>query len=141
MCAGMSAGVQTEAIQAPFVYFGGKSRIASAVWERFGDVPNYVEPFAGSLAVLLGRPHVPRTETVNDLDGMIANFWRAVRAVPEEVARHADWPVNENDLHARHAWLVGQRERVTSRLEGDPDWYDAKVAAGNKLAAATLAGA
>jgi DNA adenine methylase len=37
-------------------YFGGKSRVAPQVWERFGDVANYVEPFAGSLAVLLGRP-------------------------------------------------------------------------------------
>lgn len=124
----MSAGVQTEAIQAPFIYFGGKSRIASAVWERFGDVPNYVEPFAGSLAVLLGRPHVPRTEIVNDLDGMIANFWRAVQHAPGEVAEYADNPVNENDLHARHAWLVERREALTTRLEGDPDFYDAKVA-------------
>ena len=45
-------------VPAPFPYFGGKSRIAHLVWERFGDVPNYVEPFAGSLAVLLGRPMV-----------------------------------------------------------------------------------
>lgn len=30
------------ALKSPFPYFGGKSRIASAAWERFGDVPNYV---------------------------------------------------------------------------------------------------
>ena len=35
---------------APFPYFGGKSAIAHEIWARFGDVPNYVEPFAGSLA-------------------------------------------------------------------------------------------
>lgn len=39
--------------QAPFPWFGGKSRAAELIWSRFGDVPNYVEPFAGSLAVLL----------------------------------------------------------------------------------------
>jgi hypothetical protein len=31
-------------------------------------------------------------------------------------------------MHARHAWLVGQRESLTTRLEGDPDWFDAKAA-------------
>ena len=55
-------------LKAPFPWFGGKSRIAPEVWDRFGAVDNYVEPFAGSLAVLLGRPTVPQTETVNDLD-------------------------------------------------------------------------
>lgn len=42
-------------LQAPFPYFGGKSRIADVIWQRLGDVANYVEPFAGSLAVLLQR--------------------------------------------------------------------------------------
>lgn len=110
-------------------YFGGKSRIAHTVWDRFGNTSNYVEPFAGSLAVLLGRPQpFVGTETVNDKDAFIPNFWRAVVAAPDEVAFHADWPVSECDMHARHAWLVGQREDITRKLEGDPEWYDAKVA-------------
>ena len=81
-----------DAIKAPFPWFGGKSRVAPLVWERFGDVPNYIEPFAGSLAVLLGRPHDARTETVNDLDCYLANFWRALVAEPDAVADYADWP-------------------------------------------------
>ena len=36
-------------LKAPFPFFGGKSRVADNVWSRFGNVPNYVEPFAGSL--------------------------------------------------------------------------------------------
>ena len=36
--------------------------------------------------------------------------------------------VHNCDLHARHAWLVGQRDALTARLEGDPEWYDSKVA-------------
>lgn len=114
-------------LQAPFPWFGGKSRIAHIVWDRFGDVPNYVEPFAGSLAVLLARPHEPRTETVNDLDCYLANFWRAVKADPGAVASWADSPVNEADLHARHRWLVDQND-FRERMKRDPDFYDAKVA-------------
>lgn len=115
-------------LTAPFPWFGGKRRIAHVVWERFGDAPNYVEPFAGSLAVLLGRPHAARTETVNDKDAYVANFWRAVQHDPEQVAYYADYPVNEVDLHARHAWLVTTgRERVEALLT-DPEHFDAKVA-------------
>jgi DNA adenine methylase len=115
-------------LKAPFPWFGGKSRVAPMVWERFGDVANYVEPFFGSGAVLLGRPTPPRIETVNDLDGFVANFWRAVAADPEGVAHYADWPVNENDMHARHIWLVNERESLQARLDGAHDFYDARIA-------------
>lgn len=115
-------------MKAPFPWFGGKSRAAALIWERFGDPVNYVEPFAGSLAVLLNRPTAPRTETVNDLDCYLANFWRALQANPEAVAHYADWPVNEADLHARHAWLVATGQERIASLRSDPDFYDAKVA-------------
>jgi len=90
-------------------------------------VPNYVEPFAGSLAVLLGRPTDPRNEIVNDIDCYVANAWRAVKESPDEVAAYCDWPVNEADLHARHYWLHNQIEFRT-RMGHDPDYYDAKIA-------------
>ena len=62
-------------LRAPFPYFGGKSRAASLVWERFGTVVNYVEPFFGSGAVLLACPEQqrPRVETVNDFNAHLAN--------------------------------------------------------------------
>ncbi|HUR93078.1 MAG TPA: DNA adenine methylase [Gemmatimonadales bacterium] len=128
-------------MRAPFPWFGGKSRVAHLVWPAFGDVPNYVEPFAGSLAVLLGRPTPPRIETVNDLDCYLSNFWRCVAwpeeverekrrdLVAEEVARWADWPVNEADLHARHRWLVHDRgPEFRAAMRSDPHFHDAKVA-------------
>jgi hypothetical protein len=124
--------MSNKPLQSPFPYFGSKSRIARLVWERFGDVKNYVEPFFGSGAVLLGRPHWPfqdtRIETVNDLDGMIANFWRALSRSPDEVAYYADWPVNECDLHARHQWLITEGLQHVERLKTDPDYYDPKIA-------------
>jgi DNA adenine methylase len=86
------------------------------------------EPFFGSGAVLLARPHPPGTETVNDQDGFVCNFYRAVQADPEAVARYTTSPAHECDLHARHAWLKPQRATLTRRLEGDPDYYDPKLA-------------
>jgi len=119
-----------DTLQAPFPWFGGKSKVAAPLWQAFGDADNYIEPFAGSLAVLLGRPadHRRRVETINDLDGMISNFWRSVAAAPAAVAHHADWPVSEVDLHARHLWLVRRREDLTARLMGDPGYYDPQIA-------------
>jgi len=114
---------------APFPYFGGKRRVAAEVWSRFGNVRSYVEPFFGSGAVLLARPTpFSGVETVNDKDGLLCNFWRAVQADPAAVARHADWPVSECDLHARHLWLVERREDITGKLMADPAWFDAQAA-------------
>lgn len=114
-------------LQAPFPYFGGKSRAAAEVWQAFGDVANYVEAFAGSAAVLLLAPDGKRVETINDFDGFVSNFWRAISHDPDGVAHHADWPCIEADLEARHAWLVQRADRLRWHLE-DPDFYDAKIA-------------
>lgn len=115
-------------LSAPFPYFGGKSGACETVWAAFGTVQNYVEPFFGSGAMLLGAPDGKRVETVNDFDGMVANFWRAIAADPEAVAHHADWQCNEIDLFARHSWLVRQIDALRSNLEAAPDFYDAKIA-------------
>ncbi len=115
-------------LKAPFPWFGGKSRVAETVWDRFGNVSNYVEPFFGSGAVLLGRPSAPGIETVNDKDCYVANFWRALRSDPEGLASLADWPVNEADLHARHLWLVN-REGFRERMKTEPKYFDLRVAA------------
>jgi DNA adenine methylase len=115
------------------VWFGGKSAVAAEVWSRLGSPSHYIEPFAGSLAVLLARPDWrpgPRqfTETVNDADGLLCNFWRAVAQSPDAVAEAADWPVFELDLHARHAELIARRAEVTERLRADPRWCDPELA-------------
>jgi hypothetical protein len=116
-------------LKSPYPYFGGKRKIASMVWQRFGAVDNVVEPFFGSGAVLLARPEpFDGTETINDADGFVSNFWRSIKSKPDEVAFHADWPVSECDLHARHAWLVGRKDSMQELLEGDPDWFDTKIA-------------
>ena len=114
-------------LKAPFPWFGGKSRVASLVWKYFGNVPNYIEPFAGSMAVLLGRPYPPKVETVNDADCYLSNFWRALANNPEAVAREANWPVNEADLLARHKWLLSQSD-FRERMKKDATYYDVRVA-------------
>jgi hypothetical protein len=119
--------------KAPFPFFGGKSKAAPTVWSLLGDVDHYCEPFAGSLAVLLGRPHPANrpyhSETVNDLDGLIVNAWRAIQMYPDEVARHASWPVMEADKTARQiAFQRWRNEKNLDLLAGDPFFCDPMIA-------------
>lgn len=115
---------------APFVYFGGKSLATEVVWKRFGVVANYIEPFCGSAAMLLGRPNRTNkdVETINDLDGFVANFWRAVAKEPKAVAEHSFYPCNHIDLTARHRWLVGQHDWLKTRLIEDHEYYNTQIA-------------
>lgn len=116
-------------IKSPFSIFGGKSRVANTIWERFGEVSNYVEPFAGSLAVLLANPKPAKIETVNDINHFISNFFRAIAADPDGVIKYAEYPINEVDLHARHKWLVSDAtNEFKLKMNSDPNYYDLKIA-------------
>ena len=65
-------------------YPGAKNRIAPWICEYIPKHNVYLEPFAGSLAVLFNkeRSHI---ETVNDLDEEIVNFFRVLRDQKEEL--------------------------------------------------------
>lgn len=129
-----------EDVKAPFPYFGGKSRVADVVWERFGDVRNYVEPFFGSGAVLLNRPQpFSGVETVNDIDGLLTNFWRACKADPKGLAELASHPPSEIDLTARHNWVFARKAEIV-KMQEDPDYYDLKAAAFWVYARCTMIG-
>ena len=115
--------------KAPFPWFGGKTHAAPHIWAALGDVAHYVDPFMGSLATLLLRPHLANrsyySETVNDLDGLLVNAWRSIQLSPDATADAASWPVSEADLHARHlAILRWQSERDVERLMGNPTFHD-----------------
>lgn len=117
----------------PFPWFGGKSQAAPLVWQLLGDCPHYVEPFFGGGAVLLNRPHPCNrkyfSETVNDLDGLVVNAWRAMQFHPEETARHASWPVTELDKNARQIRVLQWRkEKDYERLAGTHDYCDPLIA-------------
>lgn len=95
-------GPVTDAPRTRLPYRGGKSGhcttgagrwIASLLPLRRG----YCEPFAGMLGVLLQRPP-STTEIVNDADGLVVNWWMAVRDAPAEMAA-----LMRNTPHAREA--------------------------------------
>ncbi|MGW0012558.1 DNA adenine methylase [Streptomyces tendae] len=72
----------------PFPYYGAKARLAPWI---VGHMPLehrvYVEPFAGSAAVLFARPRPAAHEILNDLDGNVVTFFRALRDREQELVR------------------------------------------------------
>lgn len=70
----------------PFAYYGGKTSLADRIVSLLPEHEHYVEPFAGSLAVLLAKPR-SAMETVNDLDQHLMTFWRVLRDRTEDLAR------------------------------------------------------
>lgn len=85
------------AITPPFRYFGGKRSIASVVWDHFGTVSRYIEPFCGGMSVGLACPYYEQlnAETYNDKDGWLINFWRSVQRDPDTVWDYAQRPLSE----------------------------------------------
>ncbi|QSI49978.1 DNA adenine methylase (plasmid) [Thermobispora bispora] len=67
-------------------YYGGKQSIARQIVQRFPAHEHYVEPFAGSLAVLLAKKPSPH-ETVNDISRALMRFWRVLRDRPDDLER------------------------------------------------------
>jgi DNA adenine methylase len=96
-------------VKPPIPYYGGKITIGPEIANLFPAHTHYVEPFAGSLAVLLAkRPSAH--ETVNDLDQDLVNFWRVLRERPDDLAR-----VCALTPHSRAEW------EACADFDGAPD--------------------
>jgi DNA adenine methylase len=73
-------------VKPPIPYFGGKITIGPAIAALLPAHSHYVEPYCGSLAVLLAKTPSDH-ETVNDLDEVLVTFWRMLRERPAELER------------------------------------------------------
>jgi DNA adenine methylase len=71
-------------VKPPFPYYGGKQLLAERLIALLPEHDCYVEPYAGSLSILLAKPRV-KLETVNDIYGDLVNFWRMLRERTDEL--------------------------------------------------------
>lgn len=98
-------------LRSPILYFGGKTTLGPKIAQMLPPHLHYVEPFAGSLAVLLAKPRSPH-ETVNDLDGAVMRFWRVLRDRPADLAR-----VCSLTPHSRQEFETAREFEVDDDLE------------------------
>lgn len=120
----------TAQLRPPFAYYGGKQKLAAQIVALLPPHEHYVEPFAGSLAVLLAKPPSVM-ETVNDVDGAIMAFWRFLRDRPDDLIRvcsltpHSraefaaarDLDVDDELEHARRVWVLLSQSRAGQLLK------------------------
>ena len=93
-------------------YCGGKSalhRTGPWIASMLPYARNYAEPFAGMLGVLLQR-RTSRNEMVNDVDGNLIAWWRAVRDHPKKLGRLVrNTPYSKDEYErAREALAKGE---------------------------------
>jgi DNA adenine methylase len=67
-------------------YYGAKWRLAPWIIQHLPAHVCYVEPYGGSMAVLLRKPPA-MFDVYNDLDGAVVNFFRTLRDRTEELIR------------------------------------------------------
>lgn len=114
-------------VRPPIPYFGGKITVAPQIAALLPEHSHYVEPYCGSLAVLLAKRPSPH-ETVNDLDGEVMTFWRVLRDRQSELERvcaltpharaehQAAYEPADDDLErARRVWVQLTQGRAGAR--------------------------
>ena len=81
-------------------YPGSKWSIADTIISHFGEHYHYIEPYFGSGAVFFTKEPSPH-ELVNDLNGEVVNFFRALRDQTDELCwllETTPWSREEYDL-------------------------------------------
>lgn len=130
----------------PFGYYGGKTTLAPMIADLLPAHEHYVEPFAGSLAVLLAKPPA-RWETVNDLDSDLMTFWRVLRDNPVALARAAmltphsraefiaarDLDVADDVERARRIWVTLSQSRSNTMRTGGWRYKQDPTATGSSM--------
>lgn len=91
-------------MKAVLKYPGAKNRIASWIISHIPEHHVYLEPYAGSLAVLLNkkRSHI---ETVNDIDKEIVNFFSVLRDKSNELLQAVSYTP-----YAREEYIQAYKE-------------------------------
>ncbi|WP_457833398.1 DNA adenine methylase [Nocardia asiatica] len=88
--------------------------VAARIAEFLPEHRHYVEPFAGSLAVLLAKRPAP-FETVNDLHSELMTFWRVLRTRPADLARECALTPHSRAEYAAAAELAAGDDLETAR--------------------------
>jgi DNA adenine methylase len=101
-------------VKPPIPYFGGKITLGPRIAALLPEHRHYVEPYCGSLAVLLAKTPAPM-ETVNDLDQALVTFWRVLRERPAELARAAALTPHARAEHAGAYDLDGTDQLEVAR--------------------------
>jgi len=115
-----------------FGYPGAKTQMADWILRHLKDHRTYVEPFAGSAAVLANK-NPSTTEVLNDRNGDIVHFFETLRDRADElVAWLRDTP-HSRELYERYGEVFYAGERPDDDIErAGRFWYLRETTFGGK---------
>lgn len=114
-------------MKTPIAYFGGKSRWADEIAGLFPPHRVYVEPFAGSAAVLFAKRRSTH-EIINDLDDGLVCFLRVLRDRPDALERVCRLtPYSRSEFEACMAWSPLDASDAFAELDRSGDDYVEKA--------------
>lgn len=119
----------------PFAYFGSKGQMAPWISTLMPQHRVYVEPFAGSAAVMFAKAP-SKHEVLNDVDGHVVRFMRLLRDRPadlERVCRLTPYARDEfaladvddpeiDDLERARRWYVRSSQGFAQVATGLTGW-------------------
>ena len=118
-------------------YPGSKWNIAAKLIELIPSHHSYVEPYFGSGAVLFNKPPSD-IETVNDLDGDVANLFRCIQQDSERLARLVMTTPYSRETYEKHCAMAegdyaGRFQRAAGFLVQCWQGYSFRTAGTNKV--------
>lgn len=96
-------------LEALIARMGAKSKLREELVGWFPKTHTYVEPFGGSFKVLLWKKHRHPIEIINDFDGDVVSFYKAVRDFGKVFADFV------NNLPTHEAMILGLRDELKGR--------------------------
>jgi len=100
----------------PIKYPGAKWSLADWIIGEMPPHKAYLEPFFGSGAVFFNK-EPSRYETINDLDGLVVNFFKVCRDCPDQLARAINLtPFSREEFMSIQEVAAGEEIQLT----GDP---------------------
>lgn len=129
----------------PFAYYGGKTGLARTIVAALPPHRVYLEPYAGSAAVLLAKPPASH-EVLNDRNGALVTFFRVLRDRPhdlEDVLRLTPYARDEylacrldepglDDLEVARRFFVRSNQSVGGIVEARTTWSTSVVSGASR---------
>lgn len=102
-------------MNSPIKWHGGKSYLAKWILSHFpprDSYTHYLEPYAGSLAVLLEHDGEGKSESVNDLHNLLADFWFVLANTPDRMLRQLWGTPFSEDVWDASVQMFADSDRV-----------------------------
>jgi DNA adenine methylase len=107
--------MQTEAINSPFRYAGGKFYARNLILEHIPEHSDYVEPFAGGASIFFAKPK-SKHNWLNDIDDDLVNCYTIIRDYPDELINRLQGEGATKERHTFYKNIFMPKDKLERAL-------------------------